>query len=227
MTQNSDREWTTSPTMVAMPNDDNKDGLGKTIAHSARNEDERWDVTKNDLPIASAVGLRVMDHADVVLKKRLANASPDVLDVVKFEKSAARFQNCEIELGRRLAFGNFADIYSIESFRPTKATKTCTPEQLAEAETLKKNRNANSLVVKVLRAQLLLNPGLYATGAADVLTEGTLLAALDHPHILALRGRSVSSVEGFAGGMRRAAAASVASTRRNQPCPKRQKCGRA
>jgi serine/threonine protein kinase len=201
MTEVRDREWTHSPTIATMHMDD-VDREGETSAHSITSEEERWDVTKNDLPIASAIGLRVMDHADVVLKTRLSNASPDVLDVVKFEKSVARFQNCEIELGRRLAFGNFADIYSIESFRPSKATKTCTSEQMDAAETLKKTRNAKSLVVKVLRAQLLLNPGLYATGAADVLTEGTLLAMLDHPHILALRGRSVSSVEGFASGKR-------------------------
>jgi serine/threonine protein kinase len=44
--------------------------------------------------------------------------------------------------------------------------------------------------------------GLYATGAADFVTEGTLLAALDHPHILSLKGRSLLGVEGFGSGKR-------------------------
>jgi serine/threonine protein kinase len=47
-----------------------------------------------------------------------------------------------------------------------------------------------------------LNPSLYATAAADFITEGTLLSALDHPHIVALLGRSVPTVEGFASGKR-------------------------
>jgi serine/threonine protein kinase len=58
------------------------------------------------------------------------------------------------------------------------------------------------LVIKVLRGNLLLNPSLYATAAADFITEGTLLSALDHPHIVALHGRSVPTVEGFASGKR-------------------------
>jgi serine/threonine protein kinase len=103
----------------------------------------------------------------------------------------------------RLASGNFADIYHIVSFLPTHLeSKGCTQQQKVAAETIKLKYQPNQLVIKVLRGNLLLNPSLYATAAADFITEGTLLSALDHPHIVALRGRSVPTVEGFASGKR-------------------------
>jgi serine/threonine protein kinase len=103
----------------------------------------------------------------------------------------------------RLASGNFADIFLVTSFIPIDIEpKACNKAQKDAAEEIKMKWRPNELVIKVLRGNLLLNPSLYATAAADFITEGTLLASLDHPHIVSLRGRSVTSVEGFASGKR-------------------------
>jgi serine/threonine protein kinase len=80
--------------------------------------------------------------------------------------------------------------------------KACSPQQLEAAEEVKRKKKPSELVVKVLRGNLLMNPSLYATAAADFITEGTLLASFDHPHIVSLLGRSVPAVEGFATGKR-------------------------
>jgi serine/threonine protein kinase len=202
-------------------------------------EEESWSITKKDMPLSSEAAIRVMDHAHVVLQKRLSeyeyscgsdsgNGNGDGLDIFRFETSLARFLNSEIELGKRLAWGNFADIYVIRSFRQpprllhppdndndtdadtdtdnststASKRKACTPEQQEAAEHIQRTFSAEDLVIKVLRPQLLGNTALYATGAADILTEGTLLAALHHPHIVSIHGRSLASVEGFASGKR-------------------------
>ena len=163
--------------------------------------EESWSITKRDRPISNESAIRVMDRAHIVLRKRLSEATEEV-DIFKFETSLARFQNSELELGKRLAWGNFADIYLVKSFQKCKTAKSCTQDQDGAAEEVKRTCTPGELVVKVLRSQLLGNTALYATGAADVATEGTLLASLDHPHIVAIKGRSVASVEGFASGRR-------------------------
>ncbi|KAG7337224.1 serine/threonine protein kinase [Nitzschia inconspicua] len=170
-------------------------------------EDDTWSqITKRDRQLTNANAIAVMDHAHTVLAKRICEAS-DQLNLKEsltiFDKSLARFQNSEIKLGRRIASGNFADIFQVTSFVPVELeTKACTQQQKDAAEGIKVKYKPGDLVIKVLRGNLLLNPSLYATAAADFITEGTLLSALDHPHIVAMRGRSVPTVEGFASGKR-------------------------
>ena len=193
---------TTSATTATTTITTSKATKATTNSFSTVLEIDTWDITKNDIPLPSHVAIRVMDHADMVLQKRLSEAT-EALEIFHFETGLARFQNSELLLGRRIGWGNFADIYEVKRFLPTSPfQKNCTREQLAAAEELKRTCRPESLVVKVLRAQLLSNHSLYAIGAADVVTEGTLLAALDHPNIVSLRGRSVSGLEGFASGKR-------------------------
>lgn len=184
-------------TIVSLPDsDDNDEDQSQRVQ-----ETDTWDMTKNDLPLPSDIAVRVMDHAHDVLHQRISEAGED-LDTSRFETSLARFQNWELELGRRIGMGSFADIFCVEEYRDYKPVKNCTEEQLQQAEELKITCSAKSLAVKVLRARLLVEHGLYATAAADFVTEGTLLAALDHPHILSLKGRSLLGIEGFASGKR-------------------------
>jgi serine/threonine protein kinase len=178
------------------------------ISHSLEipPEDTWIQITKRDRPLSNANCIAVMDHAHTVLEKRICEASDEYNFrecLTIFDKTLGRFQNSEISLGKRIASGNFADIYQMESFLPLKQEiKPCTKVQMEGAELIKKRFKPNELVVKVLRGNLLLNPSLYATAAADFITEGTLLASLSHPHIVSLRARSVVSIEGFASGKR-------------------------
>ena len=162
---------------------------------------DTWEITKRDIPIPASIASQMIEHADVVLSRRIEGTAED-MDLDRFERKIPRFQNKEIRLGRKIGFGNFADIYAIDGFLSATPSPKCTKEQLEEAKKLREVNHPNALVVKVIKSQLLVNYGLFATGAADVLVEGTLLASLDHPHILSIRGRSASGLGGFTLGKR-------------------------
>jgi hypothetical protein len=164
-------------------------------------DNETWEITKRDIPLTNAAAIGAMDHAYTVLNDRLAEKG-DEIDSSRFNKTLPRFMNSEIALGKRIAWGTFADIYLIRKWNEAKSIKACSPEQLNAASIVMLRTPPEDLVVKVLRPTLLINPNLYATGAADILTEATLLATLDHPNVVKIWGRSVPSVEGFASGKR-------------------------
>jgi serine/threonine protein kinase len=193
------QEWQQA-TIVDVPAAEKSNGQSGGSIHEF-SEDETWPITKRDRPMSNSTAIRVMDHAHTVVAKRLSETS-EGLDLLAFENSLARFLNSEIELGKRIAFGNFADIFLIRRWKESKPDKACTPEQSNAAEEILRTSRPEDLVIKVLRPSLLMNPAHYATGAADILTEGVLLATLDHPHIVRIRGRSIPSVDGFASGKR-------------------------
>lgn len=173
---------------------------------------DTWEeITKRDRLLSSESLVHVMDHSMAMLGERICEATNDNYfreSLKAFEHTLGRFKNSEIHLGQRIAGGNFADIYRIRSFRQqeekdrTEGTqRACTPDQAKVADIVKRNK-PEEYVVKVLRKSLLINTSLFATGAADFITEGTLLASFDHPHILSIRGRSIYGVEGFSSGKR-------------------------
>ena len=164
-------------------------------------DDETWEITRRDLPMTNAAAIGAMDHAYTVLNERLA-AKGDSIDAGIFKNSLPRFLNSEICLGRRIASGSFAEIFVMRSWSECKSVKACPPELLSAASIIKKLVPPEDLVIKVLRPTTLVNPNLFATAAADILFEATLLATLDHPHIVKIFGRSVQSAEGFASGKR-------------------------
>ena len=170
---------------------------------------DTWeDITKRDRPLPKETLTHVMDHSMAMLGERICEATNDNQfreSLKRFEHSLGRFRNSEIKLAKRIASGSFADIYRIGSFRGgawgEEIPPGCTREQ-AKAARIVKQTKSDDYVVKVLKKNLLVNKSLFATGAADFITEGTLLASFDHPHILSIRGRSISGVEGFSTGKR-------------------------
>ena len=172
---------------------------------------ETWDeITKRDKALSKANLIHVIDHSVAMLGERICEATNNKYfreSLKSFERTLGRFRNSEITLGKRIASGNFADIHLIHSFAQQQIDgtdnfdKPCTRDQAKIAEIVKQ-KNPDEYVVKVLRKNLLINPSLFATAAADFITEGVLLASLNHPHILAIRGRSVHGVEGFSTGKR-------------------------
>lgn len=195
-------------------------------------DDETWqEITKRDRILSNANLNHVIDHSYESLKDRICEAGNNSNSnsnntsnenennddeqrhnfcklLTVFEKKLGRFQNSEIIIGDRIASGNFADIYEIRCFRQqdhmpsSSRIKACTKDQAEEAEKIKKNYNADELVIKVLRKSLLYKPSLFATAAADLITEGTILASMDYPHIISIRGRSDQGVVGFGTGKR-------------------------
>ena len=184
---------------------------------------DTWEsITKRDRPLSDKDSVRVTDHSMAMLGERICEATNDrhFRESLKaFEHTLGRFRNSEIELGNRIASGSFADVYRIRSFRREEKAENYTPIEdphavftrdldlscsglQAKTDEIVKRHKPDEYVVKVLRKNLLINPKLFATAAADFITEGTLLASFDHPHILSIRGRSIHGVEGFSTGKR-------------------------
>ncbi len=167
---------------------------------------DTWEeITKRDRPLSEDALVHVMAHSMAMLGERICEATNDLKfrDSLKsFDHTLGRFGNSEIELGKRIASGSFADIYRIKSFRGSQSFDGASNREHFKAARIVKQTNPDEYVVKVLKKNLLVNKKLFATGAADFVTEGTLLASFDHPHIMSIRGRSIKGVEGFSSGKR-------------------------
>mmetsp|Transcript_490 Transcript_490/g.786 ORF Transcript_490/g.786 Transcript_490/m.786 type:complete len:431 (+) Transcript_490:134-1426(+) len=191
-----EEEHVQQPTIAKLPISEND------TSNNSENPPETWDITRLDRCIESQKAEAVVCHArDSLFHSRVSEAA-DTLDITNFETVVPRFTNSEIQLDNRLARGNFSDIYLIRNFSPSQSFKSCTEQQFYDAENVKKTFRPHEIVVKILRAKLIVNPALFASGIADLITEATLLAALDHPHIVAMRGRSIASIDGFTSGKR-------------------------
>lgn len=165
---------------------------------------DTWDeITKRDKALSNETLVHVMDHSMSMLGERICEATNDKQfreSLKTFEHTLERFRHSEIQLGKRIASGNFADIYRISLFRGDEEG-VLSGEQSKTARIVKQNK-PDEYVIKILRKNLLVNKSLFATGAADFITEGTLLASFDHPHVLSIWGRSIRGVEGFSTGKR-------------------------
>mmetsp|Transcript_12426 Transcript_12426/g.35335 ORF Transcript_12426/g.35335 Transcript_12426/m.35335 type:complete len:520 (+) Transcript_12426:122-1681(+) len=196
-----------SATLTDLDNTDHSqfsEGKDCEVAKGSIPRVETWELlTRRDRKLSKTDLVHVVDHSMAILGERICEATnnKNFRESLKtFDRNTRRFRNSEIVLGRRIANGSFADIFKVESFRPRDdAADDYQIEE--ETEDVKRDR-PDDYVVKVLRSNLLSNTSRFATGASDFLTEGILLASVDHPHILAIRGRSVTSVEGFLHGKR-------------------------
>jgi len=166
---------------------------------------DTWEeITKRDRPLSNETTVEVIDHCVAMLGERICEASSNRYfreSLKAFGRTLSRFRNSEIILGKRIASGSFADIYRVRSFR-REEENSCSRINQPNADAIIKENKPEDYVVKVLRKNLLFKPALFKTAAADFITEGTLLASFDHPHILSIRGRSINGVEGFSSGKR-------------------------
>lgn len=167
---------------------------------------DTWEqITKRDRPLPEETLVHVMDHSMAMLGERICEATNDNNfreSLKSFTSTLGRFGNSEIELGKRIASGSFADIYRIRSFRDGQNIDDESKREQFKAARIVKQTPPDEYVVKVLKKNLLVSKKLFATGAADFITEGTLLASFDHPHIVSIKGRSIKGVEGFSSGKR-------------------------
>lgn len=214
-TASSDSKCTSLPTFADPELEHNFVGNDHSEVEDSNNSPlhitDTWEeITKRDRSLSDENLVHVIDHSMAMLGERICEATNEkhFRDSLKtFEHTLARFRNSDIELGKRVASGSFADIYLIRSFRQDEKDqieslkKSTIPDKVKVAKFVNQNK-PHDYVVKVLRKNLLVSTSLFATGAADLITEGTLLASFKHPHILSIRGRSINGVEGFSGGRR-------------------------
>ena len=121
ITMSPDKQDWQEATIVEVPSMESNGSAG-----SNQDDEETWPITKRDLPLSNSTAIRVMDYAHVVLSKRLSD-NDDGLNLCNFETSLARFLNSEIEIGKKIAFGNFADIFLIRQWPTTTSDEAIFP----------------------------------------------------------------------------------------------------
>jgi serine/threonine protein kinase len=112
--------------------------------------------------------------------------------------SIATFHHNEIHLGNLIATGTFSEVYEVKSLDALKAYNDVADEERRQnrlqvsAESTERKKGPISkppFVLKHLRPRYLSRaPRKFKTAARDLLVEAQYLVALQHPHIVHIRG---------------------------------------
>lgn len=105
---------------------------------------------------------------DEIVKSRLATTEPIIL-----KQSLQVLDYSDMVVGKELGSGSFSCAYEIKRFGAK--TKPGTPK---------------AFVLKKLSKKVLANPLLFAACATDVVQEGKILASVNHPSIIQIKGWS-------------------------------------
>lgn len=139
------------------------------------------------------------------------------------ESSRARvvapFSRSELMVGRLLGTGGFSSVYEVEEFHQDSVlSQGVTQVEEASRQFLtdhalrkrdKQSRRRKNMfqsdvipryAIKHLRHSLVLNPERFERAAIDLVLEGQLLLAMDHPNIISIRGWSYEGPDAYRSG---------------------------
>mmetsp|Transcript_25698 Transcript_25698/g.73943 ORF Transcript_25698/g.73943 Transcript_25698/m.73943 type:complete len:433 (-) Transcript_25698:38-1336(-) len=168
-------------TMATIINDENTENdIGDTTVSHFLNESSRHaELCRQHLPALKA--RRVVEFASKTIqelslseefRKQQSVSSHPPLNV----------HHTDFELGDLLGQGTFSDVFAIR----TSSMKSIDPQKY---------------VVKILREKMLCEPALFASSAAGLVTEATILSLLDHKNIISVKAWSSRGVGGYSNGM--------------------------
>ena len=156
------------------------DSVEKTTAHSGT-----FSISENEEDYCLPA-----DVADRLVKRTELRVS-QVLQQSQFVQTNCklydlpRFERDDMDIGEMIAYGGFSNVFSIESFKNDCDLNTG------------KNKD-KKFILKNLNPKLAFNPKKLVVGAKDLVMEAHFLSALDHKHIIQLRGWAAAGVAGFA-----------------------------
>lgn len=115
----------------------------------------------------------------------------------------------QIVLGPKLGEGEFSHVYEVESFQLIKDVANLETEEadqrihMSEHKNYRETRKAR-YALKHVKEDYFLHHGAedYVLAASDLTLEAELLASLQHPNIIKLRGITYSGVSGLEDGPR-------------------------
>ncbi|KAL7479204.1 hypothetical protein ACHAW6_007301 [Cyclotella cf. meneghiniana] len=151
--------------------------------------------------MASSVAAQVKENLRKSLPESLLKDRND-------QECIAPFMTKEIVLGRKLGSGEFSHVYRVKSFRLDNSLESSfSTEECAMRHHMRRTENYHntkkcSYALKHLRPDLInkYESNEYALLARDLVQEAELLAVLQHPNIITLRGTSLFGHNGFAQG---------------------------
>lgn len=116
----------------------------------------------------------------------------------------ALFHRSEIETGRRIGKGGFSNVYEITAFRlhPHYTRLLTEPQQqLREFYQQQTASGRGRYCIKQLQESLLDDsPRSFECAASDLAVEAAYMSALDHPHILSVRGLPIHGLDSLLEG---------------------------
>lgn len=116
----------------------------------------------------------------------------------------AMFHRSEIVVGRRLGSGGFSDVSEVDSISPhPNAENSLSFRQTLARECLITSfeDGEGKYAIKHLRPELIRKSGKdFCIAAADLIVEGSMLASVRHPHILAIRGWAMEGAQAYSDG---------------------------
>jgi serine/threonine protein kinase len=116
------------------------------------------------------------------------------------------FDRSEIQTGRLLGRGGFADVYEIVAF---DLNEDLSSQLSPEYQTIREKYAAEAVdpltgqgiyVIKQLREYLLRDKNEFSNATSDLALEAAYLSQIDHPHIVALRGLPATGLDALAEG---------------------------
>lgn len=119
------------------------------------------------------------------------------------------FKKDELQLGKILGSGGFADVYEILNFEPNGGERhdlfsTYSSHQVATRKQLSENNTTKDgkakYVVKQLKVKNMIDPNKFCMAAADLVVEAHFLSSLNHENILKIRGWAIGGIDAFIEG---------------------------
>ena len=156
------------------------DSMEKTTAHSGISTGSGSEPEDYCLPadvadrLVKRTELRV---SQVLAQSTFVQSNCQLYDLPRFERE-------EMEIGEKIAYGGFSNVFDIVSFR-----NECS---------LNEGKNkTKKYILKNLNPKLAFNPKKLVVGAKDLVMEAHFLSSLKHKNIIELRGWSAAGVAGF------------------------------
>jgi serine/threonine protein kinase len=116
----------------------------------------------------------------------------------------AMFYRSEIVVGRRLGTGGFSDVSEVALICPhPHAENSLSFRQTLARECLISSfeNGEGKYAIKHLRPELIRKSDKdFTMAAADLIVEGSMLASVRHPHILAIRGWAMAGAQAYSDG---------------------------
>jgi serine/threonine protein kinase len=169
-----------------------------------------WEETKGDrLPskIASEVSRIAKSNMEELMKsesvRRLCEESATE-STSEFASTCDFISHSDIEIGDLIGEGGFNNVYrcrisgdGISDSGNSSDGISSDSDKSGGTNSTKPKYDSDEFVIKVLKKEVIQNPNELALCAADIVKEGVLMAMLEHPHILKVRGICSSGTMAF------------------------------
>lgn len=148
--------------------------------------------------IKRSVSCRAESFVDGEIEKRLSYSR--ILKELESNEHVAAFEQSEVEIGKLLGEGSFAEVHEVNNFH--LASTAYEQDEQKEREQFPEASDEIGqcrFAVKYLKNKIIENRHIFNHAATSLVLEARLLAHIDHPNIIKLRGWSSRGITSYGG----------------------------